>query len=260
MSHMKPKGLIADYNRTLINGYHEIGLAYALLGKAAREGGWKRFFDLFFRLQPQCWKMALMDELDKLGPFFNREVLIGEDYDFVARYTTHHKPDLTRAERFGRSLPKIGKYIDTGFVDGTEYLLDSAHAAGTKTGIVSLSLAEFIRGHLKRYRLERTVGGILANSLVNENGIIGSVQYNVPPEDKGTNFAGFLEQLGLPADGDGVMYIGDSAEDYPLFRKVSHPVVSPLAKEEFRERCRYGSGLGEKKVLIPTHYYELAQR
>ena len=101
------EGLVFDYNQTLIRGYHEIPLAYALLSKAIRAGNLWRSVELGIPLQLRCWKLALNGDYDALLDIFSRDVLKKEDNVYLDRFAREFDPDGSWLARQAQRLPKM---------------------------------------------------------------------------------------------------------------------------------------------------------
>ena len=90
-----------------------------------------------------------------------------------------------------------------------------------------------------------------------ENGRITGIQTRVDWSDKGIGFENLLESHGLPKDGSGVIFVGDSPPDIGVLKRVEYPLIAPTAKPEFRDRCV--NELGSARVLVPRTWEGIAR-
>ena len=249
------EGAILDYNATTARGYHEISAAYAFLGRAIRGLEAGRTLRLLGPLQYKCWQLTLQGRLDDVVEVFSNQVLRGENADYVERFARDF--DITQSGwKWALGIPKVGKKMDTSLIPGAIDFARAAHRAGKKTGIYSGSFKPFIYWNLRRKGVLELFNEIEANEWeVGSNGRINGMRENVNCHEKGKQFKGFLNRLGLRETGEAVAYAGDTEQDRSVFGQVQHPIVAPTAKDEFRESCRYDKDFGSR-VLTPKDWTE----
>jgi len=247
---LSSRALIVDYNGTFVPGYEEIPLAYAFLSKAVREMRFGRALKLGIPLQLQCWYLTLAHKLDKVGKVFAEQVLVGEDPEYIRQVI--ERPDST-LYKLARGLPKVGRKMDTEPSPMAVYIVDQARKKGKKTGVYSASFQQIIEATLRRYGELDNFDVVHGNPFLVQDGKIVGVEVRVDFEDKAKGFEDFLESQGLPTDGSGVIYIGDDQPDKPVFSKVEHAIVSPTAKDDFREECA-DTFSGQGKLYTPRNW------
>ncbi len=263
----KISGVVLDYNGTFVPGYHEIPLGYAVLAESYRKHGLnRRVLELAVPLHIKCLYLTLAHKMDELGKYFAENVLKGEEAEFVddfsRRFDIHDQNN--KWARRGLRTWKIGKKMDTKPIEGAVKYVKKAKEGGRKTGIWSHAFQQPIENNLKRYDLWELFNEVEANPWIvdkrpNNDKIVG-VEQRVAFDDKSKDFREFLSRLGLKEDGDGVVYVGDSEQDFPVFKMVEYPAIAPGSKEKMKEKLnRYDHGLWARTLTFPdwdglSHY------
>ncbi|HLD56662.1 MAG TPA: HAD family hydrolase [archaeon] len=253
------KGYITDDNGTRIPGYREIRLAYRVWRQSLFPNfNLRDFYEIGFQTQPKCWRLALDHKVQEAAETFVGEAMVGLTRDEV-RYLAR-KVFLEDSHFYGllTRLPKAGKLMDTKPVPGANETARAAKTMGKKTGILSLGFEEFILGHIEHHGLTGYFDVILANRLAYLDGKVVGINRRV--QEKGSGMEKVLSDLELPADGSGVVFVGDSELDVPGFRKVEYPVVVASAKPEFKERCSADPEFGDRILIAEDGYEEIASR
>ncbi len=260
------RAYITDDNGTRIPGYREIRLAYRVWRQAIFPGfDFRRAYDIGFKTQPKCWRLALDHKVQEAADTFVGEAMRGLTRDQIRYLARNVFIEDSPLYGFLRSLPKAGKLFDTKPVPGTNEIVRAAKQKGKKTAILSLGFEEFILGHLKHHGVEDYFDALLANR-IKYDGVnrVAGIDVRVP--DKSIGMGRLLRDLELPADGSGVVFVGDSELDVPGFRKVEYPVVVASAKPEFKERCRTDTEFGDRVFVaedgftVADGYEEIADR
>ncbi len=236
------EGAILDYNGTYVRGYHEIPLAYKFLGRAILKGNLRRALRLAFPLQYRCWKLIRQKNLEGIGEVFAEDVLPGEDVEYLERFGR----DFNISKSLLRVLPKT----DTRPIQGARDFVGSAYFRMVRTAIYSSAIRQFIEANLERSGDRALFDTVVANSWLDDDGKVYMVENRVGIKDKGGHFPSVLEDLDLRETGEGVLYCGDSDADKPVFNQVEYPMVSPAAKDDFKESCKADPDFGDRILVV----------
>ncbi len=252
---LSSRALIVDYNGTFVPGYEEIGLAYAFLAKAVKDRRFGRALKLVGPLQARCWYLTLAHRLDEVGKVFAEQVLPGEDPEYIQEVLS--RPDSI-LYRIARNPPKIGKKIDTKPIPLAAYVVEQAKKRGRKTGVYTASFQEIVEASLRRYGKLGLFDFVYGNPFIVGKGKITGIEERVNFFDKAEGFEDFLELQGLPRDGSGVVYVGDSDPDKGVFGKVEDAVVAPTAREDFRKKV-HSEFSGQGRMHLPKNWEGVAR-
>lgn len=251
MTEYKAEGMFWDFNGIIVKGYPEITAAYRMLFHSLNEMNFPRFYKLLTKSQPECWKLVRESRLDNLAYVFMKDVLAGEDFIFIRDYMRKHPIEDTLTNEILSKVKGIGKKIDAKVNKGVQEVTRELSKSGTHNYVYSSSFVPIIEGTLDRNGLSDHFSGIIANEIKTGKGyrVTDYVHdsegnriedaFEVDPEDKSRTFHKALVKIGLRRNGDDVAYIGDSEPDREILVKgVEYPFVAPIAKQEFKDRCR----------------------
>jgi hypothetical protein len=241
-----------DFNGPLAKGYPEITAAYRMLFRSLWKARPVRFARLCFKAQPECWGLVKDDKLDELAYVFMKDVLAGEDYDFVVNYMEKHPMEDTHINRFLRNRKGIGKNFDARINEDAGDVVKELRMGGTENFVYSASFVPIIEGSLTRNGLREYFSDIIANEIRKdgdgriedyahyEDGSIKPGAFAVNPLDKSETFHKSLRRMNLPLTGEKTGYVEDSEPGRKILTRpmVEFPFVAPNASKELKERCR----------------------